>query len=1252
MDQCEDCSEVVCGNCSTLMSCKFCGCGLCEDCATACGRCGIVLCSKDAKFAVECDTCKMSYCLVCLASGTKDPCVRCAHRPSKRVEQLVHLRLKSIYKAFKQSGAALGGAPGGPGSGPGGHRGIGPAAGARGLLGEGGSSSRAAAAAAIARAAGLPSGDSSIDAALEALGGETGHGGAPDLGLAGGVGAVLQAAAAAAAASGAGGAAGRGGTSRRTPHAGGSGSGTNAGSKRGGGVASAGSRTQAEADAAAAALLAELDLEEANRRAVEERNKGAASKKKKKKKKGGGGSGGQQQQQPPDETNVTGNNVKKPPDPDGVADVAPSSALSNDKKRLKDAKEKGDNLKNTDGSAVAKYLTDEDENREDHYDNDDDQFDHPDDEILKLTVNSANTDPKLPMPTDGHNHIGNDIEDELAKLVELSDADGIERLLGSIRGVPGRAALRKNAKKALKRIKEEIAAAFAAADMAAQEQREREAAMIQANQPPIPIPSAGTERQQPSLSRGSAPRPHPHVPPSRDEVLLRLVSHTQRPNGDGTGGGPPSRNGRSESGGSAPSGGPSARCECVMHMSPTVVGWVIGKGGTRIRDLMDSSGAKIWIDQDSMGPSDPRVMYVSGQRRAVDVAVRMIQELVAKAPVIGQQAQHAQQQAQQQAQQRVATPPPPSRGPTPEEDAERAEAADFVAAASAAAAANTEGKSRVSTVGQTVWKENGQCIEYLHCEAQFVALLIGRRGWTVKHIQDVSGARVDIDQSCTPRKITISGSVAAVRGAVRMVRDVLSYPNAQLHYPRDGEGGVVDPVEGSGPVPPADFAEAVTGPVTAAAHGPDPRSGPIRPDMQGLSADGHAPRALLRDASLPRAAPVPPPTFCQMVAPVSRSAAPVPPSSRLSGVLPVLRGLSLDQAEGRQPASVAGLHCAPLGSEQTSGIGSGGPAGGGSFHHPHVQMARSSSQGGGHGMHAASLPPYRSSLHHLQPCDTNAVGGDIVAPSPWSNQGLLDGGVGDLNSYFSSLLPSWEDGTGKRTPPAPGMDGTVTAPPPGMMDRSGTIAPGLSRHIGPAGGGSMDLLSDAQGFAGGAGMGFAGWGNSFPGWDNGGSMGIGGDGAAVSGRGEQLMGLDGLQSHVPHQHTMSGGGLEGLVGMNGSTHGSSNNVDNVVHGDFSKLPAHLWNDDILNENRPEVSQGRMNDLGSAKDKAGTQMNSSKEDSLEIFLSSVNLKKYGSMFVEHEIDWAALQLMGEGDLAEIGLPKGPRLKIIKGLRGSS
>jgi hypothetical protein len=44
MDQCDDCGEVVCASCSTLLSCKFCGGGLCEECATACGRYVMILC--------------------------------------------------------------------------------------------------------------------------------------------------------------------------------------------------------------------------------------------------------------------------------------------------------------------------------------------------------------------------------------------------------------------------------------------------------------------------------------------------------------------------------------------------------------------------------------------------------------------------------------------------------------------------------------------------------------------------------------------------------------------------------------------------------------------------------------------------------------------------------------------------------------------------------------------------------------------------------------------------------------------------------------------------------------------------------------------------------------------------------------------------------------------------------------------------------------------------------------------------------
>jgi hypothetical protein len=76
-----------------------------------------------------------------------------------------------------------------------------------------------------------------------------------------------------------------------------------------------------------------------------------------------------------------------------------------------------------------------------------------------------------------------------------------------------------------------------------------------------------------------------------------------------------------------------------MHMSPLLVGWVIGKGGQRIRDMMEESGAKIWIDQESMSADEARVVYVSGKRSSVDAAVKMVKDLVAKAPIAANTAQ-------------------------------------------------------------------------------------------------------------------------------------------------------------------------------------------------------------------------------------------------------------------------------------------------------------------------------------------------------------------------------------------------------------------------------------------------------------------------------------------------------------------------------------------------------------------------------------------------------------------------------------
>lgn len=45
------------------------------------------------------------------------------------------------------------------------------------------------------------------------------------------------------------------------------------------------------------------------------------------------------------------------------------------------------------------------------------------------------------------------------------------------------------------------------------------------------------------------------------------------------------------------------------------------------------------------------------------------------------------------------------------------------------------------------------------------------------------------------------------------------------------------------------------------------------------------------------------------------------------------------------------------------------------------------------------------------------------------------------------------------------------------------------------------------------------------------------------------------------------------------------------------------------------------------------------------LQAMGLGKYCSKFAENEVDLEALGLMSEGDLADIGIPKGPRLKIL-------
>jgi hypothetical protein len=332
------------------------------------------------------------------------------------------------------------------------------------------------------------------------------------------------------------------------------------------------------------------------------------------------------------------------------------------------------------------------------------------------------------------------LENELWNLVENSDVDGINQLLLSIKGVPGRALLRKNAKKALKRIRMEQDAEV---DNDVDEEHDSE--FVENDALPVGDFAAST------------------LEPSRE--LLSVVSETQVKSSAtslATSRGRPVQAGQS-----------SGKCECVLSMSPLIVGWVIGKGGQRIRDLMEESGARIWIDQESVGPSENRVVYVSGQRKNVDDAVHLIKDLVSKAPVSSAQARHS-------------APSDDNHPVDPSASLPRSDDSPTKGLPSKSTESEVKYESSTETgadPSKLQFDEASSTKRVLTCDPRYVPLLIGRRGWEIKSIQDRSNAQVDIDQTVTPRRITISGTKESVAKAVELVQDVLSYPTSQLQGP-------------------------------------------------------------------------------------------------------------------------------------------------------------------------------------------------------------------------------------------------------------------------------------------------------------------------------------------------------------------------------------------------------------------------------------------------------------------------------------
>jgi len=648
------------------------------------------------------------------------------------MEQLVHLRLKSIYKAFKSSTAA--GAPSsgdnsgyptysnGPGKSSSQHNRINSTTNTSGSfkIRDNDDPSMAAAAAAVDD---LTPGALMLAAAASAAGPTSQLAAAAAASVAPG----SQLAAAAHAAAGfavqTGGATAAGGIATSSV----------AGRGGGGGNVPAVSAEnyeaeRAKAEEAAAALLAELDEEE---QAVKTKK----SKKKRKKERQQAKRAEQEQLKKTEEKEE--DNVKETPttrNPKGKtekpqeAEMPQKSNKGSAKHQISQTKEKA-----TDASSQVESKTNS----------------------TNTTVASS-LDPvaeKLAGKKQaGEQPAVDPLECKFEKLLEAEDVPGLEELLASIKGVPGKAVLRKNVKKALKRLRVEPVV-----DTDEKMEEDRVTSKV-ATSVADQAPSTPAAPPSQLVTSGSVTPLSPRV-----ADLLTIVSHNHN---------------KVSSNSRLPKGHPGTpKSECIMQMAPSIVGWVIGKGGQRIRDLMEESGARIWIDQDSMGPQEPRTVYVSGQRNSVDMAVRMIHGLISKAP----------------------TDTPNSRQtltPGAAVDSHHSQNSALNASLNLGKIPGLPGSNMGSGDGSTPFqlkprekKRGGEHASKreLTCDPRFVPLLIGRRGWTIKNIQDSSGARVDIDQNVTPRKITISGTDAAVEIAARMVGDVLSYPHSLLHGAADDD---------------------------------------------------------------------------------------------------------------------------------------------------------------------------------------------------------------------------------------------------------------------------------------------------------------------------------------------------------------------------------------------------------------------------------------------------------------------------------
>mmetsp|Transcript_7952 Transcript_7952/g.9221 ORF Transcript_7952/g.9221 Transcript_7952/m.9221 type:complete len:466 (+) Transcript_7952:102-1499(+) len=167
---------------------------------------------------------------------------------------------------------------------------------------------------------------------------------------------------------------------------------------------------------------------------------------------------------------------------------------------------------------------------------------------------------------------------------------------------------------------------------------------------------------------------------------------------------------------------PAPEAQKILDCPPGLVGRIIGRGGETIKSLQAHSGATISIDQNF--PNDvPRKVHISGSASAVAQGEKMVRDLLSGAPQQG-------------------------------------------------------------FGGQGGYAQGSSYV--LDCPKEMVGRVIGRGGETIKGIQHHSAARVQIDQSQNPCKVSIQGPQQAVDAATRMITDIINGGSAAQYSVQGG----------------------------------------------------------------------------------------------------------------------------------------------------------------------------------------------------------------------------------------------------------------------------------------------------------------------------------------------------------------------------------------------------------------------------------------------------------------------------------